>query len=130
MPTLEVRRYQTANGKIPFKDWLDGLRDERAQARIAARLDRLQAGQFGDWKSVGAGVYELRIDYGPGYRIYFAQVGKTLVLLLCGGDKRTQTSDIEKAHGYWKDHKARISSKRPVQGGGLSQERTRNRRLH
>jgi putative addiction module killer protein len=130
MATLEIRRYQTASGKIPFKDWLDGLRDERAQARIVARLDRLQDGLFGDWRSVGSGVYELRIDHGPGCRIYLGQEGKTLVLLLCGGNKRTQTSDIEKAHGYWKDHKARIPSKRPIQGGGLSQERSRNRRLH
>jgi putative addiction module killer protein len=130
MATFEVRRYQTADGKIPIKDWLDGLRDERARARVGVRLDRLQAGLFGDCKSVGAGVYELRIDHGPGYRVYFGQEGKTLVLLLCGGDKGTQTSDIERAHGCWKDYKARISSKRPIQGGGISQERRRNRRLH
>lgn len=130
MPTLEVRRYQTANGKYPFEDWLDRLRDGRTRARIMVRLDRLKAGLFGDCKSVGAGVYELRIDHGPGYRVYFGHEGETLVLLLCGGDKGTQTSDIEKAHGYWQDYKARISPKRPVQGVEVSKERKRNRRLH
>jgi putative addiction module killer protein len=122
MPTLEVRRYRTATGKYPFEVWLAGLRDARARARISVRLLRLQTGLFGDCKSVGAGVHELRIDYGPGYRIYFGQEGQTLVLLLCGGDKGTQTSDIEKAHGYWQDYKARLSPKRPVQGGGSTQE--------
>ena len=130
MPTLEVRRYQTANGKYPFEDWLDGLRDGRARVRIMGRLDRLKAGLFGDCKSVGAGVHELRIDYGPGYRVYFGQDGTTLVLLLRGGDKSTQNSDIEKAHGYWKDYKARISSKRPVQCVEIPKERRRYRRLH
>jgi len=123
MPTLEVRRYRTPNGKVPLTDWLDGLRDGRTRARILARLVRLQAGLFGDWKSVGAGVYELRIDHGPGYRIYFGKEGTTPVLLLCGGDKGTQTSDIEKAHGYWKDHKARNILKPPIQGGKAPEER-------
>lgn len=126
---MEVRLYQTADRKVPLKHWLSGLRDDQARARIISRLDRLRGGLTGDWKSVGAGVYELRIDHGPGYRVYFGLEGKTL-LLLCGGDKRTQTSDIEKAHGYWKDHKARSSLKPPIQGGELPQDRKRNRRLH
>lgn len=67
----------------------------------------MSAGLLGDWSGVGDGVCELRIDYGPGYRVYYAQDGKILILLLCGGDKRTQAKDIEKAHGYWKDYKAR-----------------------
>jgi putative addiction module killer protein len=65
---------------------------------------------LGDWRSVGDGVCELRIDYGPGYRVYYGQDGEALILLLCGGDKRTQAKDIEKAHGYWKDYKARKPS--------------------
>lgn len=129
MIAVEVRRYQTADGKSPLTDWLDRLRDGQARARIIARLDRLQAGLFGDWKSVGGGVSELRIDHGPGYRVYYGQEGATLVLLLCGGDKDTQTKDIEKAHGYWKDYKARSTSKPPVQGVGAPAKRKRNRRL-
>jgi putative addiction module killer protein len=101
MATIEVRRYQTTDGRIPVTAWLDGLRDR------AARLDRLTENLRGDWKSVGDGVYELRVDYGPGYRVYYAQHGVTLILLLCGGTKRTQDKDIEKAHAYWKDYKAR-----------------------
>ena len=104
---MEVSRYQTADGKRPLTEWLDGLRDRETRARIVARLDRLNAGLFGDWKHVGGGVCELRIDHGPGYRVYYGQEGKTLVLLLCGGAKRTQPKDIEKAHAYWKDYKAR-----------------------
>ena len=90
-------------------EWLDGLADREARSRISARLDRLNAGLFGDWKSVGGGVYELRIDHGPGYRVYYGQDGNILILLLCGGTKRTQAKDIEKAYAYWKDYKARTS---------------------
>ncbi len=104
---MEVSQYQTADGKMPLTAWLVGLRDREAHARIVARLDRLKAGLFGDWKSVGGGICELRIDHGPGYRVYYAQDGKTLILLLSGGNKRTQAKDIEKAHAYWKDYKAR-----------------------
>jgi len=113
---VEVRRYQTAEGKVPLSEGLDRLRDGRARARIVARLDRLSVGLPGDWRSVGEGVRALRIDYGPGYRVYYGQEGETLILLLCGGDKRTQTKDLEKAHGYWKDCKVRkpaVPSGRP-----------------
>lgn len=107
MAIVEIRQYQTVDGRTPVAEWLDGLRDSVARARIVARLDRLSAGLRGDWKSVGAGVSELRIDHGPGYRVYYAQEGDTVVLLLCGGSKRTQAKDIERAHAYWKDYKAR-----------------------
>jgi putative addiction module killer protein len=115
MTPVEVRRYQTAEGKVPLSEWLDGLRDGRARARVVARLDRLNVGLLGDWRGVGEGVCELRIDYGAGYRVYYARDGDVLILLFCGGDKRTQTKDIEKAHGYWKDYKAR---KPAVSSGG------------
>jgi putative addiction module killer protein len=80
-----------------FDDWLKGLRDRNAQARIVKRLMRIRLGNLGDAKPVGAGISELRIHYGPGYRIYFVQRGAVLVVLLCGGDKGTQNADIEQA---------------------------------
>jgi putative addiction module killer protein len=88
---LEVRQTKA------FRDWFAGLRDVRARARIDARITRLKVGLFGDAKPVGGGVCELRIDYDPGYRVYFVQRGKEIVILLCGGDKRTQTRDISAA---------------------------------
>lgn len=89
-----------------FDTWLSDLRDRRAVARIAARLDRLAAGNPGDVEPVGEGVSELRINYGPGYRVYFIQRGPVLVILLCGGDKSTQSKDIKQAKvlaAEWKD---------------------------
>jgi len=80
-----------------FAQWLDGLRDLRARARIQVRIERLAAGNAGDVKAVGEGVSELRIDYGPGYRVYFTKHGRTVVILLAGGDKRTQANDIRMA---------------------------------
>lgn len=80
-----------------FDRWLTGLKDIRARVRIAARLDRLALGNPGDVKTVGSGVSELRVDYGPGYRVYFTQRGRVLIVLLCGGDKRTQSEDIKRA---------------------------------
>jgi putative addiction module killer protein len=88
---LEVRQTQA------FEDWLARLRDHRARARISVRIRRLSLGNPGDVRPVGSGVSELRIDYGPGYRIYYVQRGPVLVILLCGGDKRTQKADIELA---------------------------------
>lgn len=82
---------------LNFAKWLDGLRDLRARARVQARVERLAAGHAGDVKSVGAGVSELRIDYGPGYRVYFTKRGTAVVILLAGGDKRSQSADIKLA---------------------------------
>jgi putative addiction module killer protein len=88
---IEVRR------TVVFDDWFDRLRDDRAKAKIALRLRRLSNGNLGDVKPVGHGISEMRIDQGPGYRIYFVQRGAILVILLCGGDKNTQSKDIVKA---------------------------------
>lgn len=88
---IEIRQTET------FSKWLSGLRDRQARARIQTRIDRLQLGLAGDVKPVGEGVSELRIDYGPGYRIYFVQRGRALIVLLAGGDKRTQNADIKTA---------------------------------
>jgi putative addiction module killer protein len=80
-----------------FANWLDGLRDLRARARVQVRIERLAAGNPGDVQPVGKGVSELRIDYGPGYRVYFKKIGSEVVILLAGGDKRTQAADIKTA---------------------------------
>jgi putative addiction module killer protein len=88
---IEVRKTAT------FSDWMAGLRDHRARAKIAARIDRLAVRNPGDVAPVGEGISELRIHYGPGYRVYFVSRGKTLIVLLCGGDKSTQTKDIKTA---------------------------------
>ena len=80
-----------------FTDWFDNLKDRRARARVQARIDRMELGNFGDVAPVGEGVSELRIFYGPGYRVYFVQRGSTVVILLSGGNKSTQNSDIVKA---------------------------------
>jgi putative addiction module killer protein len=88
---VEVRKTKV------FADWLDGLRDTRAKARILIRIRRLAEGNFGDWKSVGRGVSELRVDYGPGYRLYLTRSGKSVVILLAAGTKKSQSRDIKRA---------------------------------
>lgn len=107
--TVVLRYYQTARGAQPFAEWLGGLADRQARARIQARLARAASGNFGDVGPVGEGVLELRVDWGPGYRVYFARVGNVMVLLLCGGDKRTQQRDIRRAKEYFEDYKARTA---------------------
>ena len=104
---MELRRYLTASGRDTFGDWLAGLRDVRTRAKIVARIDRLAAGNFGDCKALRSGLFELRIDWGPGYRVYYSMVGKACVLLLCGGDKRKQASDIKRALEYLNDYRER-----------------------
>jgi putative addiction module killer protein len=104
---MEIFHYLTASGKDVFESWLTSLRDDQAEARIDARINRLAGGNFGNCKPVGGGVWELRIDYGPGYRIYYARIGQEIVLLLCGGDKRKQASDIARAAKYLGDYKKR-----------------------
>lgn len=106
---ITVRRYLTADGKDVVGDWLAGLKDRVAKARILVRIDRLAAGNFGDCKSLRSGVSELRIDHGPGYRVYFGRIGDVVVLLLCGGDKRTQDKDIVRAADLLEDFRRRTS---------------------
>lgn len=108
-PLKHLLYYQARSGKSPFEEWLEGLKDRRAAAKIRARLNRLAYfGYAGNFKSTGRGVYELKIDFGPGYRVYFAKDAETIILLLCGGDKGTQDRDIKKAVEYWEDYKQRI----------------------
>jgi putative addiction module killer protein len=107
---MEIRHYVTRAGKDVFDAWLTQLADARAQAKIATRISRLALGNFGDCKPLRQGLCELRIDWGPGYRIYYAMAGRECVLLLCGGDKRKQSADIARALEYLKDYKERTGS--------------------
>jgi len=104
MPEFEVRHYLAPSGRDVFGDWLAALQDRRATAAILLRIGRIRRGLFGDCKSVGDGVQELRIDIGPGYRVYFGRVGDRLIILLSGGDKRGQRGDIKSAKQYWADY--------------------------
>src|SRR5690606_1075118 len=97
----------TADSKVPFDEWLANLRDVQARARIRARLARVQAGNFGDCKPVGEGVQELRIDHGPGYRVYLSRQGPVVALLLCGSDKSRQRGGIKLALRYLNDWRER-----------------------
>ena len=91
----EVVAFRARDGRVPFEEWLDDLKDKRAVARVLARLARVRLGNLGDCKPVGEGVSELRVDYGPGYRVYFGQKGRTLVVLLCGGDNGRKTATYD-----------------------------------
>ena len=102
-----LEEYVTAEGRCPFSEWLNGLRDRRARARIRVRLDRVSLGNLGDCRPVGGGVHELVIEYGPGYRVYFGEIGSRIVLLLTGGAKGTQQRDIDQAKAYWADYRSR-----------------------
>lgn len=102
-----IRYYEAANGKRPFREWLCSLDDKNAIDRANARLARVRLGNFGDSRSLGSGMWELRIDYGPGYRVYFTRTGRSVVLLLCAGEKATQQKDIRRAREYLADYKRR-----------------------
>ena len=104
---IEIFLYQLEDGKEPFSDWLLSLKDKKAQAKIRIRIKRLESGNFGDSESVGDGVQELREHLGAGYRIYFGRHGRTVVILLCGGSKKSQSADIKNAKEYWADWKRR-----------------------
>jgi putative addiction module killer protein len=109
MTTYRIEHYLTASGqKDLYIDWLRRLRDGQAKVAIIRRVARIEQGNFGDRKFCRDGVWELRINVGPGYRVYYAQSGQRLVLLLCGGDKCSQDADIEQAVDYWHDWQRRI----------------------
>jgi len=101
----EIRVYQTEEGREPFWEWLDGIADQEARGIVLNRIDRVERGNLGDCQAVGEGVFELRIDFGPGYRVYFGQDGD-LVVLLGGGTKRTQSKDIPRAQAHWRNYHA------------------------
>lgn len=101
----EVEVYQTPNGREPFTEWLESVRDLKTRRRIQARLNSLKIGNFGDFQSVGDGIFELRLHFGAGYRIYYSEIRNTIVLLLCGGSKSGQARDINRAKTYWRQYK-------------------------
>lgn len=111
LPIVErkAQEYQTQEGKTPFKDWLIGLQDARAQAKVTKAVTQMEAGNFGDHKSItgGAGLKERRIDYGPGYRIYYITEGDELIILFAGSDKSNQQKMINVAKHYLEDYKLR-----------------------
>ena len=106
MNTIKILIYSTSSGKEPYSDWEETL-DKMTQAIIKNRLDRIRLGNFGDAKRIknGEGIWELRIKYGPGYRIYFGKKGSSIIILLLGGDKGSQNRDITKAKRYWLEYK-------------------------
>ena len=107
---FKVSDYLTDDGHDPFKDWLANLADRQARARVVVRIQRMAAGNFGDCKPIAGGVWELRIDYGLGYRVYYARTGAKLILILIGGDKRKQQAEIETALEYWKNWNRRTKT--------------------
>jgi putative addiction module killer protein len=111
MPELEIKSFVDRDGRVPFQTWVDSL-DRQAQAKVTTALVRLRQGNRSQVKGVGGGVAELRLDWGPGYRIYFGQDGETLVILLAGGTKKRQDDDIATAKARWADYKARKTIRR------------------
>lgn len=104
---MEIRHYLTASGRDPYQEWLDKLKDLTGRIAIQRRVDRVAEGNFGDHKPLQEGVSELRIALGPGYRVYYVMDRATIVLLLCGGLKRTQEADLKRATRYWRDYQRR-----------------------
>ena len=102
-----ILHYQTSLGRIPYREWIDSLTDKFGKAHIQNRINRSTYGNLGKHRTVGGGVVELKIDVGPGYRVYIGQEGEELILLLCGGDKSTQDKDIRLAQDYWQDYRRR-----------------------
>jgi len=105
-----IAYYLTEKEDKPFKEWLDALKDITARQKVRIRLDRVRLGNLAKNRSVGNGVYELKIDYGPGYRVYHGIDKKTIVLLLLGGDKSSQKKDIAQASKYWEDYRRRCGN--------------------
>ena|SRR5437667_3166074 len=106
---ITIRRYVTRNGRDTFGEWLSHFKDARTRAKIVARIDRLSVANFGDCKNLGGGLFELRIDWGPGYRVYYAMIGRSCILLLCGGNEKSQPADIRMARKYLQDYGERAS---------------------
>ncbi len=104
-PVIEIYTFETADGRVPFDDWFLAIPDGKTRARIETHIDRLSLGNFSNCSPAREGVSELRIDFGPGYRVYFGQDGRTVVILLAGGKKDTQDADMKLARQYWREYK-------------------------
>jgi putative addiction module killer protein len=102
-----IRNYKTLDGREPFEEWFVSLKDKTVKAKVLERINRMRLGNFGDCKSLGEGIFETRIHYGSGYRLYFGEIEGVIVILLCGGTKRSQSRDINKAREYWQELKGR-----------------------
>jgi len=121
-------QYATSDGKVPFDRWFSSL-GAKAAAKVTAAIAQMELGNFGDHKSVGGGVWERRINFEKGYRIYFAKDGEEIVLLLCGGTKSRQQSDIDAAKEYWQDYKKRKRQRlaEPTRKSGVQKHRRRKK---
>jgi len=107
---INLEPYVRNDGKSPFEEWINGLKDIKTRNIIRARLNRIRLGNFGNCKPLHEGVFELKIDLGPGFRVYYGRQGKDIVILLCGGTKRSQIKDIKIAKEFWEDYKRRIKT--------------------
>ena len=108
--SYRINEYTNERGSSPYAEWLESVRDKRARAKVIMQVDRMESGLFGDSQSIGDGLSELRIHYGPGYRVYYCRENQDTFLVLCGGNKSTQSSDIKRAKAYWQEHKRRTSN--------------------
>jgi len=124
----KVTQYETEDGKVPFQRWFSSLAT-RAALKVRTAVAQMEAGNFGDHKSVGGGVWERRINFGKGYRVYFAKDGDELVILFCGGTKARQQSDIDKAKEYWSEYKKRKKQeKKEEEAKAKARQKARKRR--
>lgn len=103
-PVVEIRKFETSDNKVPFDEWFTGIRDNQTRARIEVQIDRLSLGNFSNCGPAREGVIEIKMNFGPGYRVYFGRDGCTLVILLAGGKKDTQDADMKLARRYWREY--------------------------
>lgn len=111
MADVTILHYRTVEGRFPYRDWIESIGDKKVRAAVLARVDRLSFGSFGDWKVLSDGVCELRIHIGAGHRVFFGRDGQVVVILLCGGEKRSQDADIKRAKRYRKDYETRTKKR-------------------
>ena len=102
---IVIKAYKSEQGNVPYKKWIFSIKDKAVSTNITRRIQRIQWGNPGNFKAFSGGICELKLNFGPGYRIYYGMDGKTMIILLHGGDKSTQRKDIEKAKTYWQDYK-------------------------
>ena len=119
MDSVEIRHYSRRPARDPYQRWLDELKDLRGRVTIQRRIDRIANGNFGDHRFCRDGVWELRIQFGPGYRVYYGREGETVIVLLCGGSKGTQSADIKEAVRYWLDYSSGGKNESKIKISGI-----------